>query len=275
MDESLSATPLRSPLALVVLALLYEAPTHPYRMHQMIKERGKDKVVNVAQRSSVQQVVHRLARDGLVEELTPEDPGGTAGSYPARVAYRITESGTRTLFGWLHDTLAHPVQEFPRFTAALAFLSLTSPATAADLLQARRATLVPTIEARAADLAASPCPGSCSSRRATRWPWPAPSSRGSTPPSSNSATEPSPGTPNTSSPPPTTYAISRWETTLTSEPARHRGNPTGRSPGPRPAPGEPPCPRHQTRNRPRFFRYSSPAPPAITNTDTPIPTMPR
>ncbi|MBB4931677.1 DNA-binding PadR family transcriptional regulator [Lipingzhangella halophila] len=158
MDESLSATPLRSPLALVVLALLYEAPTHPYRMHQMIKERGKDKVVNVAQRSSVQQVVHRLARDGLVEELTPEDPGGTAGSYPARVAYRITESGTRTLFGWLHDTLAHPVQEFPRFTAALAFLSLTSPATAADLLQARRATLVPTIEARAADLAASPLP---------------------------------------------------------------------------------------------------------------------
>ena len=37
----------RSPLALVVLALLYEAPMHPYRMQQLIKERGKDEVVNV------------------------------------------------------------------------------------------------------------------------------------------------------------------------------------------------------------------------------------
>ena len=32
----------RSPIALAILAMLYEAPMHPYRMQQLIKERGKD-----------------------------------------------------------------------------------------------------------------------------------------------------------------------------------------------------------------------------------------
>lgn len=35
----------RSPRALVVLALLAEAPMHPYRMRPLIKERGNDKIV--------------------------------------------------------------------------------------------------------------------------------------------------------------------------------------------------------------------------------------
>ena len=34
----------RSPLAFAVLALLIEAPMHPYRMQQLIKSRGKDQV---------------------------------------------------------------------------------------------------------------------------------------------------------------------------------------------------------------------------------------
>ena len=31
-----------SGIALAILALLYEEPMHPYRMQQLIKERGKD-----------------------------------------------------------------------------------------------------------------------------------------------------------------------------------------------------------------------------------------
>lgn len=42
----------RSTLALVVLALLFEAPMHPYRMPQLIKKRGKDRVIFVGQRAS-------------------------------------------------------------------------------------------------------------------------------------------------------------------------------------------------------------------------------
>ena len=42
----------RSSVALAVLAMLYEAPMHPYRMQQLIIERGKDEVINVTQRAS-------------------------------------------------------------------------------------------------------------------------------------------------------------------------------------------------------------------------------
>ena len=55
-----SAEPRRSTLAMVLLALLLEAPMHPYRMQQMIKERGQDQLVNVAQRNSVYQALDRL-----------------------------------------------------------------------------------------------------------------------------------------------------------------------------------------------------------------------
>ena len=40
---------------------------HPYRMQQLIRERGKDQVVNVRQRASVYQAIERLQRDGLIE----------------------------------------------------------------------------------------------------------------------------------------------------------------------------------------------------------------
>ena len=57
-----SAEPRRSTLAMVLLALLTEAPMHPYRMQQMIKQRGQDQLVNVAQRNSVYQALDRLVQ---------------------------------------------------------------------------------------------------------------------------------------------------------------------------------------------------------------------
>ena len=56
----------RSPLALAVLGLLYEAPMHPYRMQQLIKERGKDKVINVQRRASLYQTISQLEKAGLI-----------------------------------------------------------------------------------------------------------------------------------------------------------------------------------------------------------------
>jgi DNA-binding PadR family transcriptional regulator len=50
----------RSPLAMVLLALLAEEPMHPYRMQQLIKGRGKDKIANVARPNSVYQTIDRL-----------------------------------------------------------------------------------------------------------------------------------------------------------------------------------------------------------------------
>lgn len=130
-----SAEPRRSPLAMVLLALLLEAPTHPYRMQQMIKERGQDQLVNVAQRNSVYQALDRLVRDGLAR------PGGTAreAGRPERTVYEITEAGAATLRRWLTAVLPVPAREFPEFPVALAFLPILQPAAVRTLLERRMA----------------------------------------------------------------------------------------------------------------------------------------
>jgi DNA-binding PadR family transcriptional regulator len=126
-------TPRRSTLAVVLLALLTEAPMHPYRMQQMIKERGQDQLVNVAQRNSVYQALDRLVRDGLAR------PGGTSreSGRPERTIYEITEDGSAALRRWLTEMLPTPAREFPEFPAALAFLPVLYPDQVHDLLAAR------------------------------------------------------------------------------------------------------------------------------------------
>ncbi|GIE27469.1 PadR family transcriptional regulator [Actinoplanes italicus] len=123
----------RSPLAMVLLALLVEAPMHPYRMQQMIKERGQDQLVNVAQRNSVYQTLDRLVREGLAR------PGGTAreAGRPERTVYEVTEEGAATLRRWLLAMLPEPAREFPEFPVALAFLPMLTPAETRELLQRR------------------------------------------------------------------------------------------------------------------------------------------
>src|ERR687894_454267 len=79
-----TAGPRRSTLATALLALLVEAPMHPYRMQQVIKERGQDQLVNVAQRNSVYQALDRLVRDGLGRAGVPRDPAPGAGAHAAR-----------------------------------------------------------------------------------------------------------------------------------------------------------------------------------------------
>jgi DNA-binding PadR family transcriptional regulator len=123
----------RSPLALVVLAFLAEAPMHAYRMHELIKQRGKDSVVNVGQRNSVYQTISRLLRAGLIRvQETAKDEGR-----PERVTYQITDDGSATLHGWMKEMLARPAAEFPDLPAALAFLPVLAPKEALRHLEAR------------------------------------------------------------------------------------------------------------------------------------------
>ena len=123
----------RSPLAMVLLALLTEAPMHPYRMQQVIKERGQDQLVNVAQRNSVYQTLDRLVRDGLAR------PAGTArdGGRPERTTYEITDAGAAALREWVTAMLPTPAREFPEFPAALAFVVMLAPAEVRDLIERR------------------------------------------------------------------------------------------------------------------------------------------
>jgi DNA-binding PadR family transcriptional regulator len=111
-----------SPLALAVLALLSEGPMHVYRMQTLIKQRGKDSVVNVTQRNSLYQTIGRLLRMDLVRiRQTLQDEGR-----PERVVYEISSEGQRTLTLWLKDMLAAPAKEYPEFPAALAHLPVLS-----------------------------------------------------------------------------------------------------------------------------------------------------
>ena len=128
----------RSSIALAVLAFLYEAPMHPYRMQQLIKERGKDEVINVRQRASLYQTIDRLLRAGLIaiREVEREE------KWPERTIYELTEEGRETMLIWMREMLSTPAQEFPEFPAALAYLSLLTPEDARLQLEQRLQTLV-------------------------------------------------------------------------------------------------------------------------------------
>ncbi|MCZ8514489.1 PadR family transcriptional regulator [Paenibacillus filicis] len=127
----------RSPLALAVLALLAEAPMHPYRMQQLIKERGKDEVINVRQRANIYQTIERLQRDGLIAVRETLQEAGR----PDRTVYEATEAGSALLRQWLRDMLAVPSEEFPDFPAAVSFLALLSAEEVREQLERRAAVL--------------------------------------------------------------------------------------------------------------------------------------
>ncbi|MEO7912678.1 MAG: PadR family transcriptional regulator [Roseiflexaceae bacterium] len=131
-----------SPIALAVLALLHEEPMHPYRMQQLIKERGKDDVINVRQRTSLYQTIDRLLRTKLIviQETAREE------KWPERTIYAITEHGRSTMLGWMREMLATPAREFPAFPAVLAHLPLLTPDDARAQLGQRAQALAAEIE---------------------------------------------------------------------------------------------------------------------------------
>jgi DNA-binding PadR family transcriptional regulator len=131
-----------SPIALAVLALLYEAPMHPYRMQQLIKERGKDEVINVRQRASLYQTIDRLLRAKLImiRETAREE------KWPERTIYEISQQGRAALLRWMRELLSTPVREYPAFPAVLAYLSLLTPDDARVQLSQRVQALAAEIE---------------------------------------------------------------------------------------------------------------------------------
>ena len=131
-----------SGIALAVLASLYEAPMHPYRMQQLIKERGKDQVINVGQRATLYQTIDRLVRSKLIKVR------GTARDEhrPERTIYQLTALGRETLLGWMRELLSTPAREFPRFPAALAYLPLLKPDEVRALLEQRIQALTSELE---------------------------------------------------------------------------------------------------------------------------------
>lgn len=126
-----------SPLALAVLSLLVAGPLHPYGIQRLIKQWGKDKVVNVGQRANLYKTIKRLHEAGLIAVRQTERDQ----LYPERTVYELTEDGRREMLAWLADMLAMPRNEFPQFPAALSFAMLLDPADALAVLERRAAAL--------------------------------------------------------------------------------------------------------------------------------------
>jgi len=121
-----------SPLALAVMALLYERPMHPYEMVSLMRERGKHESIRLRY-SSLYSVVEALEREGLIvlRETVRE------GRRPERTIYGLTEEGCVEFLGWLRELLSEPVKEYTQFAAGLTFLPALPPEDAAALLEER------------------------------------------------------------------------------------------------------------------------------------------
>jgi DNA-binding PadR family transcriptional regulator len=122
---------------MVILSFVLEAPSHAYRMHELIKQRGKDNVVNVAQRNSVYQTINQLLTAELIRvRETQQDEGR-----PERVVYEITPAGRKTFYAWLEGMLGEPRREFNEFPAALATAMALAPDVVLAQLRRRSETL--------------------------------------------------------------------------------------------------------------------------------------
>ncbi len=74
--------------------------------------------------------------------------------YPERTTYHLTDAGSAVCREWLADILTTPRNEFPEFPAALSFVMLLTPETAAEVLQERRERLKHRLSDFDAELAA-------------------------------------------------------------------------------------------------------------------------
>lgn len=135
--ESKSSMSKRSSLALGLLALLIEAPMHPYRMQTLIKQRGKDRVINVGQLASLYRTIERLRRDGLVRVRETERQS----LHPERTIYEVTDAGRIAAKKWMREILPAPRAEFPEFPVGIAYLPLLDHADVIDQLEKRRSFL--------------------------------------------------------------------------------------------------------------------------------------
>ncbi len=130
-------------LALAVLALLAERPTHPYEMDFLMRARGLEHSIKL-NRGSLYTVVETLQRDGLI---VPQETQ-REGRRPERTVYALTEAG-RAKFGcWHRELMSKPATEYTQFAAALCFIAHFSPTETIALLEERARRLDDEIEER-------------------------------------------------------------------------------------------------------------------------------
>ncbi len=158
----MSSRQLRNPLALAVLAQLFERPMHPYEIASQMRERHLHDSIKL-NFGSLYSVVEALQREGLiVQQETLRDT-----RRPERTVYALSEAGRERIFGWVRQLIGEPAKEYTKFAAGLAFIALLPPAEAIALLEQRARLLEQEIEATSAGMDA-PFPGGDDQSRVPR-----------------------------------------------------------------------------------------------------------
>ena len=121
-----------NPLALAVLALLFERPMHPYEMGLILKQRHKEESIKLRY-GSLYTVIDLLLRRAFIAARET----GRDGRRPERTVYEITPAGRDELRTWMAELIAEPVKEYPQFEAALCLLPVLPPDEALALLKQR------------------------------------------------------------------------------------------------------------------------------------------
>ncbi|NUP48605.1 MAG: PadR family transcriptional regulator [Catenulispora sp.] len=137
MAPAQNPTTRRSPLALAVLALLAYKPLHPYGVQRLLKEWGKEKVVNVGQRASLYKTMERLTAAGLIAVRETERDQ----QYPERTVYEVTDAGREAARAWIDDIVRAPKPEYPEFPAALSFAMMLEPQAVLAAMRERRSVV--------------------------------------------------------------------------------------------------------------------------------------
>lgn len=105
-----------------VLALLREAPMHPYQMQRLLRDRHKDELLAL-KRGSLYHAIGRLVRDELIAAAAT----GREGNRPERTTYRITPRGRREFARALGQMVAVPRRESSELLTAMSFLVQLAP----------------------------------------------------------------------------------------------------------------------------------------------------
>lgn len=121
-----------NPLALAVLACLFERPMHPYEMATTLRERGKDQSIKLNY-GSLYTVVEALQQHALIVAQETEREGRR----PERTVYRLTDAGRMELVDWVSELLSTPMKEYTRFEAGLSLAGVLPPDDVARLLAQR------------------------------------------------------------------------------------------------------------------------------------------
>ncbi|WP_280369865.1 PadR family transcriptional regulator [Nocardia wallacei] len=119
-------------LALAVLAVLFERPMHRYEIAATLKQRGKERDMDIKW-GSLYTVVQNLEKHGFLEVVGSERDGAR----PERTIYRITEAGRAELDDWTRELVVTPEPEHHRFVAGLSILGLLPPDDVIALLSER------------------------------------------------------------------------------------------------------------------------------------------